>query len=170
VTAAKFTLKGSPDLRNVGYIGEVSPDMLAMLNVRYVIARHSEWRAQCGATDEVVRDQVDAIYRHATCPIPRAGETAGERQGGVAEKAEKKVRRQVAAVLGDRPAEVVVAVAVAYEPVGGPSACSGPHDPTTHDPTFSSGRTRWGTHGPSKSDHQKRPPKATRGDGDNANG
>jgi triosephosphate isomerase len=84
------------------YTGEVSAEMLAELHVRYVIAGHSERRAQCGETDEVVRDKVDAIYRHAMRPILCVGETAGERHGGAADK---KVRRQVAEAV------------VAYEPL-----------------------------------------------------
>ena len=96
------------------YTGEVSAGMLATLKVRYVIAGHSERRARCGETDEVVRDKVDAIYRHAMRPIPCVGETTGERHSGVAEK---KVRRQVAAALGDRPAELVAAAVIAYEPL-----------------------------------------------------
>jgi len=96
------------------YTGEVSAGMLATLNVRYVIAGHSERRAQCGETDEVVRDKVDAIYRHAMHPILCVGETAEERHDGAAEK---KVRRQVAAALGDRPAGEVAEAVVAYEPL-----------------------------------------------------
>jgi triosephosphate isomerase len=96
------------------YTGEVSAGMLATLEVRYVIAGHSERRAQWGETDEVVRDKVDAIYRHAMRPILCIGETTDERHSGVAEK---KVRRQVAAALGDRPAELVAAAVIAYEPL-----------------------------------------------------
>ncbi|KJF17380.1 triose-phosphate isomerase family protein [Acidithrix ferrooxidans] len=88
--------------------------MLASLNVRYVIAGHSELRAQCGETDEVVRDKVSAIYRHAMRPILCVGETTAERNSGVAER---KVRRQVASALGDRPAELVAAAVIAYEPL-----------------------------------------------------
>ena len=96
------------------YTGEVSAGMLATLHVRYVIAGHSERRAQCGETDEVVRDKVDAIYRHAMHPILCVGENAEERHRGAAEK---KVRRQVAAVLGDRSAGEVAEAVVAYEPL-----------------------------------------------------
>ena len=96
------------------YTGEVSAGRLATLKVRYVIAGHSERRAQCGETGEVVSDKVDAIYRDAMRPILCVGETAGERHSGVAEK---KVRRQVAAALGDRPAELVAAAVIAYEPL-----------------------------------------------------
>jgi triosephosphate isomerase len=96
------------------YTGEVSAGMLASLNVRYVIAGHSERRAQCGETDEVVRDKVGAIYQHAMRPILCVGETAAERHSGIAAK---KVRRQVAAALGDRPAELVAAAVIAYEPL-----------------------------------------------------
>jgi len=68
------------------YTGEVSTGMLATMKVRYVIAGHSERRAQCGETDEVVRDKVGAIYRHAMRPILCVGETGGERHSGVAKK------------------------------------------------------------------------------------
>nr|MDQ2811022.1 triose-phosphate isomerase [Actinomycetota bacterium] len=60
------------------YTGEVSAQMLAGLGVAYVIAGHSERRAQCGETDEVVRSKVDAIYRHGMRPVLCVGETAGE--------------------------------------------------------------------------------------------
>lgn len=109
------------------YTGEVSAQMLAKLNVRYVIAGHSEQRGQCGETDEIVRDKVDAIYRHAMQPILCVGETAEERHIGVAEK---KVRRQVTAALGDREAELVAAAVIAYEPLWaiGSGATTTPED------------------------------------------
>ncbi len=96
------------------YTGEVSAEMLARLNVAYVIAGHSERRAQCGETDEIVRSKVDAIYRHGMRPILCVGETPEERHHGAALA---KVRWQVAAALADRPAEAVASAVIAYEPI-----------------------------------------------------
>jgi triosephosphate isomerase len=108
------------------YTGEVSAAMLARLDVAYVIAGHSERRAQCGETDEVVRSKVDAIYRHRMRPILCVGETSGERRDGAAEA---KVRWQVAAALGGRPAGIVASAVIAYEPLwaigGGGTATPG---------------------------------------------
>jgi len=96
------------------YTGEISAEMLAKLNVAYVIAGHSERRAQCGETNEVVRCQLDAIYRHGMAPILCVGETTEERRDGAAVE---KMRRQVAAALGGRPAEAVASTVIAYEPI-----------------------------------------------------
>ena len=95
------------------YTGEVSAQMLARLGVAYVIAGHSERRAQCGETDEVVRSKVDAICRHEMRPVLCVGETAGERRHGAAVA---KVRWQVAAALAGRAAGTVASAVIAYEP------------------------------------------------------
>ena len=47
------------------FTGEVSPAMLAKLNVAYVIAGHSERRELFGETDEDVNRKVKAILRTA---------------------------------------------------------------------------------------------------------
>ncbi|MCU1491808.1 MAG: tpiA [Acidimicrobiaceae bacterium] len=96
------------------FTGEVSAEMLAKLNVVYVIAGHSERRTYCGETDEQVRAKVDAIYRNGMRPIVCVGEHLAERQAG---EAVAKVRSQVAAVFSGRSAEQVAAAVVAYEPV-----------------------------------------------------
>jgi len=96
------------------YTGEVSPEMLAKLNVRYVIVGHSERRAMFGETDEVVRLKLDAILRHAMTPILCVGETLAQREAGVAEET---VSAQLVAALSDRGPEALEAIVVAYEPI-----------------------------------------------------
>ncbi len=96
------------------FTGEVSAEMLAKLNVRYVIAGHSERRRGCGETDEMVRAKVDAILRHGMVPIVCVGEDADERASGAALD---RVRAQVAAAFDGRPSDVVAAAVVAYEPI-----------------------------------------------------
>jgi triosephosphate isomerase len=96
------------------FTGEVSAEMLAKLNVRYVIAGHSERRRLLGETDELVRAKVDAIVRHEMVPIVCVGEDAEERSAG---KAIERVRSQVAAVFEGQPAAIVASAVVAYEPI-----------------------------------------------------
>jgi triosephosphate isomerase len=96
------------------YTGEVSAEMLAKLNVRYVITGHSERRQYFDETDEVVARKIDAILRHGMVPIVCVGETLAEREAG---DAETKVRGQVRAALEGRPTEVVASVVLAYEPI-----------------------------------------------------
>ena len=96
------------------FTGEVSAEMLAKLGVRYVIVGHSERRAYCGETDEIVRAKLDAVLRHEMTPILCVGETLDERQAG---NAVAKVVGQLEAALGDRPGAVVGGLVIAYEPI-----------------------------------------------------
>ena len=96
------------------FTGEVSAEFLAKLGVRYVITGHSERRAMCGETDEIVRSKLDAVLRHKMTPILCVGETLVEREAG---EAESKVRGQLSVALSGRKAEVVGALVVAYEPI-----------------------------------------------------
>jgi triosephosphate isomerase len=96
------------------FTGEVSAEFLAKLGVRYVITGHSERRAMCGETDEIVRSKLDAVLRHKMTPILCVGETLAEREAG---EAESQVRGQLSVALSGRKTEVVGALVVAYEPI-----------------------------------------------------
>jgi triosephosphate isomerase len=96
------------------FTGEVSPAMLAKLDVRYVIAGHSERRELMGETDEVVNRKVHAIYRHGMVPILCVGETLEEREAGTTEA---KVTGQVQAGLAGLSPEQVAELVIAYEPI-----------------------------------------------------
>ncbi|HVM51693.1 MAG TPA: triose-phosphate isomerase [Acidimicrobiales bacterium] len=96
------------------FTGEVSPAMLAKLNVRYVIAGHSERRELFGETDEDVNRKVKAIIKHGMTPILCVGETLEEREAG---GTEEKVLSQLRAGLGGLKREQVDALVVAYEPI-----------------------------------------------------
>jgi len=96
------------------YTGEVSAEMLAKLNVRYVIVGHSERRAYFGETDEVVRLKLDAVLRHAMTPILCVGETLEQREAGVAEAT---VSAQLTAALAERGSEALGSIVIAYEPI-----------------------------------------------------
>jgi triosephosphate isomerase len=96
------------------YTGEVSAEMLAKLNVRYVIVGHSERRALFGETDDVVRLKLDAVLRHAMTPILCVGETLDQRESRTAEAT---VAAQLTAALADRGPEALESIVVAYEPI-----------------------------------------------------
>jgi triosephosphate isomerase len=96
------------------FTGEVSPAMLAKLNVAYVIAGHSERRELFAETDEMVRRKVAAVIGHGMTPIACVGETLAEREAG---STEEKVTGQVRAALEGLAADAVGALVVAYEPI-----------------------------------------------------
>jgi triosephosphate isomerase len=96
------------------FTGEVSPAMLAKLNVAYVIAGHSERRQLFGETDEDVNRKVRAIIAHKMTPILCCGETLEEREVG---GTDDRVSGQVRAGLAGIGADDVAALVVAYEPI-----------------------------------------------------
>jgi triosephosphate isomerase len=96
------------------FTGEVSPAMLAKLNVDYVIAGHSERRELFGETDEDVNRKVKAILANGMTPIMCCGETDAEREAG---ETEAKVSGQVKAGLAGVKADAVADLVIAYEPI-----------------------------------------------------
>ncbi|MGQ0743518.1 MAG: triose-phosphate isomerase [Acidimicrobiales bacterium] len=96
------------------FTGEISPTMLAKLNVRYVIVGHSERRELFGETDEAVRRKLEAVFAHEMTPIVCVGETLSEREAGATES---KVTGQVTAALSGLDGAQVEAMVVAYEPI-----------------------------------------------------
>ncbi len=96
------------------FTGEISPSMLAKLNVTYVIAGHSERRELFGETDDTVNAKVQAILKAGMTPILCCGETLEERE---ADSTEAKVSGQVRAGLAGLSADQVASLVVAYEPI-----------------------------------------------------
>ena len=96
------------------FTGEVSPGMLAKLNVVLVIAGHSERRQLFGETDDDVNRKVKAILAAAMTPIMCVGETIEEREAG---STDAKVGGQVRAGLAGLGAEQVAGMVIAYEPI-----------------------------------------------------
>jgi triosephosphate isomerase (TIM) len=96
------------------FTGEISPHMLAKLNVAMVIAGHSERRELFGETDEDVNRKVIAILKAGMTPILAVGETLDERE---AEQTRAKVDRQVRAGLAGVSKDAVAGLVIAYEPI-----------------------------------------------------
>jgi triosephosphate isomerase len=96
------------------FTGEVSPQMLAKLDVAYVIVGHSERRELFGETDDMVNKKARSVFAVGMTPIMCVGETLDEREAG---GAESKVDGQVRAGLAGLSPEVVAAAVIAYEPI-----------------------------------------------------
>ncbi len=96
------------------FTGEVSPVMLAKLNVRYVIVGHSERRELFGETDAFVNQKVLAVLKHEMTPVLCVGETLAERESGATET--KVVGQLEADFVGVSPA-AAAKVVIAYEPI-----------------------------------------------------
>jgi triosephosphate isomerase len=96
------------------YTGEVSPVMLAKLNVHYVIVGHSERRQLFGETDEMVNRKLRAVVKHQMTPIVCVGETLDEREAGATSD---RVTTQTRAAFESVKADAAAACIVAYEPI-----------------------------------------------------
>jgi triosephosphate isomerase len=96
------------------FTGEVSPAMLAKLDVRYVVVGHSERRALFGQTDEDVARTARAVQAAGMVPLVCVGETLEEREAG---QTEERVTSQARAALEGMSAEQVGELVLAYEPV-----------------------------------------------------
>jgi triosephosphate isomerase len=96
------------------FTGEVSPPMLAKLNVSYVIVGHSERRQLFGETDEMVNAKVKAVFRHEMTPIVCVGETLDEREAG---RTDERVDSQARAAFDGVKGPEALRCVVAYEPI-----------------------------------------------------
>jgi triosephosphate isomerase (TIM) len=94
--------------------GEVSPSMLAKLNVRYVIAGHSERRQIFAEPDEWVNKKVKAILAQGMAAILCCGETIEQREAG---ETQAWITGQVTAGLQGVTEEQMAKVVIAYEPI-----------------------------------------------------
>jgi triosephosphate isomerase (TIM) len=96
------------------FTGEVSPRMLAEIDVAGVVLGHSERREHFGETDRALALKVPAALAAGLTPILCVGETEDERERG---DTERKLRHQVQEGLEKVPLERLPEVVVAYEPI-----------------------------------------------------
>ncbi len=96
------------------FTGEISPAMLAKLNVAYVIVGHSERRQVFGENDEMVNQKVRAVLKHGMVPIVCVGETLEEREAGLTEV---RVDAQTRAAFAGIKADAAEGCVLAYEPI-----------------------------------------------------
>ena len=96
------------------YTGEVSPTMIKDCGADLVELGHSERRAMFGETDFTVNKKVNAALANGLRPLVCVGDTALEKQCGVAQDS---VVRQVKIALHDVGSDQVKNLVFAYEPV-----------------------------------------------------
>ncbi|MDF2615235.1 MAG: triose-phosphate isomerase [Clostridia bacterium] len=96
------------------YTGEVAPNMLVELGVKYVIIGHSERRQYFAETDVTVNKKVKKAIEHNLVPILCVGESLEEREQGITIDL---VRLQTKIGLKDVAAEDAKKVVIAYEPI-----------------------------------------------------
>ena len=108
------------------YTGEVSPDQLKAMSVRYCILGHSERRIYQGETDEIIKKKVAAVAGRGITPILCVGER--ERHG---RDIPAIVGDQIRTAIGKLPPGAVSKILIAYEPVWAISTMVGarPDDP-----------------------------------------
>ena len=96
------------------FTGEISPLMLAKLEVSLVIVGHSERRQLFGETDEWVNRKAKAVFDAGMTPILCCGETLEERQAG---HTEQRCLGQIEAGLAGLTVAQVSSLIIAYEPI-----------------------------------------------------
>ena len=96
------------------YTGEIAPNMLTEIGVKYVIIGHSERREYFTETDETVNKKVLKAFEHGLTPIVCCGESLKQREQGITIDF---VRQQIKiAFLGVTKEQAMRAV-IAYEPI-----------------------------------------------------
>ena len=96
------------------YTGEISLEMLADFNVKFVIIGHSERRQMFNETDEFINQKAIAILGAGLIPIICCGETLEQREAGVTDAhLEAQITKALAGISADDVAKSVIA----YEPI-----------------------------------------------------
>ncbi len=98
---------------NGAFTGDLSMAMLVSW-CDYILVGHSERRQHHNESDEIVRAKLDAILATECVPVLAVGESAHERDAGLAMSA---VEGQLNGALAGRPATELSRLVVAYEPV-----------------------------------------------------
>ena len=96
------------------YTGEIAPNMLTDVGVKYVIIGHSERREYFAETDVTVNKKVKKAFEHGITPIVCCGETLTQREQGVTIDF---IRQQIKIAFLDVTAEQAKTAVIAYEPI-----------------------------------------------------
>ena len=96
------------------YTGEIAPNMLTDIGVKYVIIGHSERREYFAETDETVNKKVLKAFEHGITPIICCGETLAQREQGVTIDF---IRQQIKIALLNVTADQAKTAVIAYEPI-----------------------------------------------------
>ena len=96
------------------YTGEIAPDMLTDVGVKYVIIGHSERREYFAETDETVNKKVLKALEHGITPIICCGESLTQREQGITID---WIRQQIKIAFQNVTADQAKTTVIAYEPI-----------------------------------------------------
>lgn len=96
------------------FTGEIAPNMLTDLGVKYVIIGHSERREYFAETDETVNKKVLKAFEHGITPIICCGESLTQREQGITID---WIRQQIKIAFLNVTADQAKKAVIAYEPI-----------------------------------------------------
>ncbi len=96
------------------YTGEIAPNMLTDIGVKYVVIGHSERREYFAETDETVNKKVLKAFEHGITPIICCGESLTQREQGITID---WIRQQIKIAFLNVTAEQAKTAVIAYEPI-----------------------------------------------------
>lgn len=96
------------------YTGEIAPNMLTDVGVKYVIIGHSERREYFAESDETVNKKVLKAFEHGITPIVCCGETLTQREQGITMD---WIRQQIKIAFLNVTADQAKTAVIAYEPI-----------------------------------------------------
>lgn len=99
---------------NGAYTGEIAPNMLTDVGVKYVIIGHSERREYFAETDETVNKKVLKAFEHGITPIICCGESLTQREQGITID---WIRQQIKIAFLNVTADQAKTAVIAYEPI-----------------------------------------------------
>ena len=96
------------------YTGEISPNMLVVAGVKYVIIGHSERREYFAETNETVNKKALKAFEHGITPIICCGESLTQREQGITID---WIRQQIKVAFLNVTADQAKTAVIAYEPI-----------------------------------------------------
>lgn len=96
------------------FTGETSPLMLKDLEINWCVVGHSERREYFNETDEMINKKVISLLNHHISPILCCGETLQQYNNN---ETKSVVKNQLTKNLANVPADKVIHVVIAYEPI-----------------------------------------------------
>ncbi|MGB8453351.1 MAG: triose-phosphate isomerase [Anaerocolumna sp.] len=99
---------------NGAFTGEIAPNMLTDIGIKYVILGHSERREYFAETDATVNKKVLKAFEHGITPIVCCGESLTQREQGVTIDF---IRQQIKIAFLSITAEQAKTAVIAYEPI-----------------------------------------------------
>lgn len=96
------------------YTGEIAPNMLTDIGVKYVIIGHSERREYFAETNETVNKKVLKAFEHNITPIICCGESLEQREQGITID---WIRQQIKIAFLNVTSEQAKSAVIAYEPI-----------------------------------------------------